>query len=100
MPPMQPPMLRPPGGMVPQPPPASGPSRPPPPPMEEPPSKKQKTEENLIPEDVFLQKNKVSWWENYVPEILIYCLRNFKSQKIKICKIAVTVVNYSHTFVE
>lgn len=30
----------------------------PPPPSDEPPSKKQKTEDNLIPEDVFLQKNK------------------------------------------
>lgn len=30
-------------------------------PTEEPPSKKQKTEENLIPEDVFLQTHKVSF---------------------------------------
>ena len=30
--------------------------------QDEPPSKKQKTEDNLIPEDVFLQKNKVGIW--------------------------------------
>nr|KAG5685972.1 hypothetical protein BaRGS_017411 [Batillaria attramentaria] len=52
MPPMQPMGMRPGPGMQP-PQPAQ-----PPPPSDEPPSKKQKTEDNLIPEDVFLQKNK------------------------------------------
>lgn len=59
MPPVQPPL-----GMRPGPPGVIGHQPPvapaqPPPPSEEPPSKKQKTEDNLIPEDVFLQKNKV-----------------------------------------
>ncbi|XP_025079375.1 splicing factor 3A subunit 1-like [Pomacea canaliculata] len=62
---MQPPMppVQPPLGMRPGPPGVIGHQPPvapaqPPPPSEEPPSKKQKTEDNLIPEDVFLQKNK------------------------------------------